>query len=217
MNLPRRRTIVAITAAGVVVTVLVGVGSYGLIRPARHTSTAPVASSRSVAGTVPKVGVELSGLVHTDDPVVYADSVARALFVWDTRSGLMPEDYRSVVSEDADPTGIETSGLVNDLTTYYPTDIQWQHLGSYQTAETLNIRHTYIPTGWGRAVASDPSAVRPGTTAVTIDAVRHRTGGWYGAPATTSDPVSFTIFVACRPTFLRCHILRLSGLNTPLK
>ena len=35
--------------------------------------------------------------------------------------------------------------------------------------------------------------------------------------ATTSDPASFTVFVACQPTFPRCHILRLSGLNTALK
>ena len=212
----RRRLIIAVTAAGLVLVIPV-VGLYGLVRSPAHAPATSVVGSSTVANPSPTVGAQLNGLVHTGDPVTYARAVARALFEWDTMSGLTLENYQSVVSEDADPAGIETSGLVNDLAVYFPTDVQWKQLRQYKTAETLTIQRAYIPPAWAQAVASDPKTIRPGTTAVTIDAVRHRTGSWYGTPATTSDPASFTVFVACQPTFPRCHILRLSGLNTPLK
>jgi hypothetical protein len=211
----RRRLIIALTAAGLAVVGLVGVGLYGLVRTPPHAPS--TFRTDTVAKPSPVVGAQLNELAHTDSPVTYARTVARALFEWDTMSGLAPENYQSVVSEDADPAGIETSGLVNDLAAYYPTDAQWQQLRRYKTAETVTIQRVFIPATWSQVVASDPSAVRPGTTAVTIDAVRYRTGSWYGTPATTSDPASFTVFVACQPTFPRCHILRMSGLNTPLK
>jgi len=35
--------------------------------------------------------------------------------------------------------------------------------------------------------------------------------------AESSYPVSFTIFVACQPSFERCHVLRLSQLDNPLR
>ena len=213
----RRRLIIAVTAAGLVLVSLVGMGLYGLGRNPAHTPATSVIGSTTVANPSPTGGAQLNGLVHTDNPVTYARAVAQALFEWDTMSRLPPENYQSVVSEDADPAGIETSGLVNDLAVYFPTDAQWQQLRQYKTAETLTIQRAYIPPTWAQAVALDPKTIRPGTTAVTIDAVRHRTGNWYGTPATTSDPASFTVFVACQPTFPRCHILRLSGLNTALK
>ena len=213
----RRRLIVTVMSASLVLTTLVGVGLYGLLRPPAQAPTTPVVGGSSPANPSPTVGADLKSLVHTNNPVRYADAVARALFVWNTMSPLTPEDYQSVVSEDADPSGIETSGLVNDLASYFPSNAQWQQLRQYKTAETLTVDRSYIPAGWDPAVASDSAAVRPGTTAVTIDAVRHRTGSWYGRSAASSDPVSFTVFVTCRPTFSRCHILRLSGLNTPLK
>ena len=212
----RRRLIIAVTAAGLVLVILV-VGLYGLVRSPAHAPATSVVGSTTVANPSPTGGAQLNGLVHTDNPVTYARAVARALFEWDTMSGLPLENYQSVVSEDADPAGIETSGLVNDLAVYFPTDVQWQQLRQYKTAETLTIQRADIPPAWAQAVASDPKTIRPGTTAVTIDAVRYRTGSWYRTPATTSDPASFTVFVACQPTFPRCHILRLSGLNTALK
>lgn len=213
----RRRLIIAVTAACLVLASLVGVGLYRLIRTPAHTPATSAVGSTTVTNPPTTVGAQLNGLVGTDNPVTYARAVAQALFEWDTMSGLAPENYQSVISEDADPSGIETSGLVNDLAVYFPTDAQWQQLRPYKTAETLTIQRAYIPPTWAQAVASDPKTVRPGTTAVTIDAVRYRTGSWYGTPATTSDPASFTVFVACQPTFPRCQILRLSGLNTPLK
>lgn len=122
-----------------------------------------------------------------------------------------------MISEDADPSGVETAGLISDLAVYFPTDSQWQQLRLYDTAQTLTLDRVYIPTAFGRIVAAHPTALRPGITAVTVTGVRHRTGSWYGTPTSLSEPVSFTLIMACSPTFPSCHILRLSRLNTPLK
>lgn len=213
----RRRLIVTLIVGAMALACMIGMGVYGLIRTPTHAAAASSATVLPLPSPAPTNVTQLRTLAHTKDPITYAEAVARALFVWDTKSGLAAEDYQSVISEDADPSGAETSGLVNDLAAYFPTDAQWQQLRRYNTAENLTIKRAYIPAAWAQAAASDPSAVQLGTTAVTIEAVRHRTGSWYGTPAATSDPVSFTVFVACQPTFPRCHILRLSGPNTPLK
>jgi hypothetical protein len=214
---PRRRLIIALIVAGVLLASMVGVGIYGLLQPAKRIPMPSVTTGVTTVSPAPAARTPLKPLPHTDDPVAYAEAVTRALFSWNTMSGLEPEDYESVVTEDADPTGIETSSLVNDLAAYFPTDTQWQQLRVYQTAETVTIEHAAIPAAWAQAVASDPAVVRPRTFAVTIAAVRHRTGAWYGTTVATSDPVTFTLFVTCEPTFPRCLILRLSGPNTPLK
>ncbi|MFM9920913.1 hypothetical protein [Lacisediminihabitans sp. H27-G8] len=214
---PRRRLIIALIFAGALLTGMVGVGIYGLLQPAKQIPMPTVTTGVATASPVPIARTPLKPLPRTGDAVAYAKAVTPALFSWNTMSALEPEDYESVVTEDAAPTGVETSALVNDLAAYFPTDTQWQQLRDYKTAETVTIQHADIPAAWGQAVASDPTAVRPGTVAVNIAAVRHRTGAWYGTPAVTSDPVTFTVFVTCQPTFDRCHILRLSGLNAPLK
>jgi hypothetical protein len=213
----RHRTVIALIIGAVGLAALAGVGLYGLVGTTTDTPAASTPTTPALANPAPTKVAPPTSLPHTNDPVTYAKAVARSLFVWDTASGQQPEDYQSVISEDADPSSVETSGLVNDLAAYFPTDTQWQQLRHYKTVETVTIVRAYIPAAWGQAVASDPSAVRPGTTAVTIDAFRHRTGSWYEQSAATSDPVSFTVFLACQPTFPRCHILRLSGPNTPLK
>lgn len=213
----RRRLIIALIATTVVLAGVAGVGLYGLLQGPISSTPAQTSESSITATARPSVVMPLRPLPRTDSPVEYADAVARRLFLWSTTSGHTLEEYESVISEDADPTRAETSGLVNDLTTYFPTDAQWQQLRGYDTAETVTIQRADIPATWAPAAASDPSAAPPGTTAVTIVAVRHRTGSWYGQPTATADPVSFTVFVACQPLFPRCHILRLSGVNTPLK
>jgi hypothetical protein len=212
----RRRLLITLIAIGLVAAAVVIAGLYGLVRGPVATPTTRLSSTWTAPTGEPTSMPTLRPLPHTDDPVAYADSVAQALFGWDTMSGFAPDDYQSILSEDADPAGIETSGLVSDLAAYYPTAAQWRQLRQYRTAETITITRSYVPTAWVQAAGSS-STIRPGTAAVTIDAVRHRTGSWYGTPATTADAVSFTVFVACQPTFPRCHVLRLSGLNTPLK
>ena len=83
--------------------------------------------------------------------------------------------------------------------------------------QTIEIDDAYVPDSWTAAVQQAHGHLRPGTTAVTITGTRHRSGVWNGEPAESSYPVSFTVFVACEPSFDRCHVLRLSQLDNPLQ
>ena len=155
-------------------------------------------------------------LPKTDNPVVYAKAVAEALFDWSTTTGYAPSDYTSPVLADADPSGDELPGLIGDVASYEPTDTQWTELATMQVVQHLTITSAVVPSLWPQALAEAHGQLRPGTTAITITGVRHRTGAWYGQPASTSDPVSFTVFEACSPSWPDCHTLRLSQLNDPL-
>jgi hypothetical protein len=221
----RRRLIVVLAVVGVVVLATVGVGVYGLVRgpgqPAAARPGSPGTGTSSSAGgsggtSSPVAGPAPAVLPQTDNPVTYAKAVAAALFDWNTTSGYTPSDYTSPVLADADPSGEEIAGLIGDVASYEPTTDQWTQLATMQVAQHLTITGAVVPSLWPQALAQAHGQLRPGTTAITITGVRHRTGVWYGQPASTTDPVSFTIFEACTPAFSRCHTLRLSQLNDPL-
>jgi hypothetical protein len=86
-----------------------------------------------------------------------------------------------------------------------------------EVVQTIEIDDAYVPDSWAAAVKQAHGHLRPGTTAVTVNGTRHRTGVWNGEVAESSYRVSFTIFVACQPSFERCHVLRLSELDNPLR
>lgn len=216
-----RRPLIIVSIAAVVLTVLIGVGVYGLARgPAEPHNGADPSSGNATAPPEPPTPTGTAGvplvLPRTTNPARYARSVAEAIFGWDSMSGLMPADYASVVIADADPSGYETNGLASDLANYLPTVETWQQLRDYRVTQALTIEHAYVPPSWPGIVASAGDQLTPGTVAVTIEGVRHRAGVWYGKPATAEHDVSFTVFVACRPAFDRCHVLRLSQLDNPL-
>ncbi|MDA8298170.1 MAG: hypothetical protein M0004_16620 [Actinomycetota bacterium] len=227
MPASRRRLIVVLALVGVVVLATVGVGVYGLIRgpgytaAGRHASAGtgtagPAGSGSSGPTSSPARGPAPAVLPKTDNPVAYAKAVAEALFDWSTTTGYAPSDYTSPVLADADPSGDELPGLIGDVASYEPTDTQWTELATMQVVQHLTITTAVVPSLWPQALAEAHGQLRPGTTAITITGVRHRTGVWYGQPASTSDPVSFTVFEACSPSWPDCHTLRLSQLNDPL-
>ena len=156
-------------------------------------------------------------LPHTTDPIAYAKAVATSLFDWDSSSGFLPTDYSAAVLADADPSGEETPGLLHDIAAYLPTVQHWLDLGAMEVEQSIEIDEAYIPDSWPVAVEQAHGHLRPGTTAVTIVGTRHRSGLWNGESAKSSYPVSFTVFVACPPGFDRCHVLRLSQLDNPMK
>jgi len=216
-----RRQVTLIVAA-VVAVLAIAVGIYGLVTGPSddHADQQP---SLTVNKTrAPRVGAAESdpsrrALPQTDDPVALARAVAEALFDWDTTSGYLPSDYEAAVLADADPSGEETSGLITDVATYLPTTEQWLDLATMNVAQSIVIASATIPPDWQTVVAESHGELRPGSTAVTIAGIRDRSGVWNGEPASTSSPVSFTVFVACRPAFDRCHVLRLSQLDNPLR
>jgi hypothetical protein len=165
----------------------------------------------------PVIDLNDRSLPHTNDPIAYARSVAVSLFDWDTAAGYLPTDYTAAVLADADPSGEETPGLLDDVAAYLPTTDQWLDLGAMDVAQSIDITSASVPASWPAALAQAHGQLRPGTTAVTIVGTRRRSGVWNGQPATSSSAVSFTVFVACPPAFDRCHILRLSQLDNPMK
>lgn len=202
---------------------LVGVGVYVLVRgpgepggtiPVNHLVARPDGAPASIA---PAESLEQRALPHTTDPIAYAKAVAVSLFDRDTSSGYLPSDYSAVVLADADPSGEETPGLVDDAATYLPTTEQWLDLGAMKVVQSIEIDDALVPRSWPAAVEQAHGTPRPGTTAVTVAGTRHRRGVWKGEVAESSYPVSFTVFVACPPGFDRCHVLRLSQLDKPLR
>ena len=216
-----RRQILLILVGVLAVTTLV-VGIYGLVRqPETETSAgdavAPVEVKHVEVRGAEAKDVEDRSLPHTSNPIDYARAVATSLFDWDTAAGLLPTDYTAAVLEDADPSGEETPGLLTDVTTYLPTVEQWLDLATMGVTQSLSIEEAVIPESWTSALEQARGELRPGTTAITITGTRYREGTWDGEPAETSYDVAFTVFVACPPAFERCHVLRLSQLDNPLR
>lgn len=177
-----------------------------------HTTDAPEPTASG-----PATWTTLPPLPQTQNPIAYAKAVAGAVFDWDTTSGLTTTDYTQVLVVDADPSGVETNGLVTDLATYLPTDDAWAQLREYGTKQTIDIDRTYVPKSWETAKREDAGQIADGTVAITIEGTRYRTGKWLEKAQRSSHDVSFTAFVACQPAFDRCHILRLSQLDNPLR
>lgn len=221
LELTRRQLL--LIAVGVLAFATLAVGVYGLVRSpsARPTSgvteARPVADSSITVRSTPVASLEDRSLPQTDDPIAYSRAVAISLFDWDTASGFLPTDYTAAVLADADPSGEETPGLLTDVATYLPTIDQWLDLATMDVTQSLTIDEAVVPDTWAAALEQAHGQLRPGTTAVTIIGTRHRHGVWDDEPAQTSYDVSFTVFVACPPAFDRCHVLRLSQLDNPLR
>lgn len=219
-NLTGRQIAVILGCVLAFATLVIGI--YGLVRGPDSTSPTPTARPGGTAEVIPEaaapvVTLEDRALPHTTDPITYARAVATSLFDWDTSLGFLPTDYTSAVLADADPSGEETPALLDDVATYLPTVDQWLDLGAMQVVQSIEIQDADVPGSWASAVEQAHGHLRPGTSAVTISGIRHRAGVWNGEVAESSYPVSFTVFVACKPSFDRCHILRLSQLDNPLK
>lgn len=213
---------IAVILGGVLAFATFAVGIYGLVRGPDSTTPTPAPQSGGAAEAIPDaaapvVTVDDRALPRTTDPIAYARAAASSLFDWDTSLGFLPTDYTAAVLADADPSGEETPGLISDVATYLPTVDQWLDLGAMEVRQTIEIEDAYVPETWAAAVDQAHGHLRPGTTAVTLTGTRHRTGVWNGETAESSYPVSFTVFVACEPSFDRCHVLRLSQLDKPLR
>ena len=220
-ELTRRQ--IALVLGGALAALTLAIGIYGLI-------TGPTTKPRDTPAGNPAIRVEqptpaANGAIDpsqvpippTTDPVAFARSIASAIFEWDTTSGYLPTDYQAPVLAEADPSGEETPALIDDIATYMPTVDQWLDLATMNVIQTLVIDSAQVPASWTSAVAQAHGELRPGTSAVTITGTRSREGIWNGEASSKSSPVSFTVFVACPPAFDRCHLLRLSQLNNPLR
>lgn len=214
-----RRRLVVLIATAVIVLLLAGVGVYGLVSGPRTTSDPPRENPSPSAPVDPdRAPRELTPIPETDDPEEFARSVAEALFGWDTTSGLMPLDYTSVLLEVADPTGVEQAGLASDIAGFLPNRDSWIELRKYSTTQRLEITEVFVPEAWAEAEAqAQPGQLQPGTTAYTIEGIRHRAGIWNDEETTSAHDVAFTVFLTCPPGGDPCYLLRLSVLDQPLR
>lgn len=217
-----RRRLITLIATGTALLVLVAFGVYGLLTgPAKPSSEpsppAPSAPEADTPGAARAPSQPTVPAVRgSRDPQTFAGNVALALFTWDTTTGLMPLDYTSALLDVGDPTGQEQAGLAADIATYLPTRDAWSDLRQYATTQTLTINSIQIPGSWHQAVEqAHPGQLPEGAAAYTIHGTRQRDGVWNGAPTSAEREVAFTVFIACPPDET-CHLLRLSGLDTPL-
>jgi|SRR5690625_1431632 len=222
LDVPRsRRLLISAIAGGLAVVMLVGLGLYGLIR-GPHTTNAGNGDEATTLAPVtpgPPRGVSTTPrpVRETSDPEAFIRSVTLALFTWDT-TGHEPSDHGQVLVDVGDPTGNETSALASDVRSYLPTPEAWAQLRSHQTRQWITIESIGIPDEWAEAEEqAAPGQLLPGTIAYTITGTRHRAGIWGTEPIDTERPVSFTVFIACKPTFDTCRLLRLSQVDNPLR
>ena len=208
-----RRRPAALIAALLVLLVAAGVGVFGLLSkpaPAPDSLAAPTIPAGPPAATAPTPapGGGAEG---------FARQAASVLFDWDTAIDT-PQTIRGRLVGWGDPTGLETAGLAADISLYLPNPGMWETLAGYRTTQRLDITGLRIPAAWpGITASAPPGQILPGTLAYTIDGTRHREGITHGQAATAERPVSFTMFITCAPAFDRCHLMRLSQPDNPLR
>ena len=218
----KKRLLITLIVTGFVITCLAAVGFYGLVAGPHTSAKPPAEAPETPSATTPEPDQDpdtsaLSSLPVTNDPEAYVRAVAEVLFTWDTFTLLAPVDHRGVLIEDADPTGTETPGLITDLDGYFPSASTWRDLAEYRTNQRIDIDRVFVPEQWAEAVAASGGQIVEGTHAYTVEGTRHRVGVWYDEPVTSAHSVAFTVFVSCEPMFERCHLLRLSELDNPLR
>ncbi|MFC4245009.1 hypothetical protein ACFOYW_16695 [Gryllotalpicola reticulitermitis] len=214
----RRRTVILLACILAAALVLIGIGIYGLLRGAPDASRTPAHAASAAPLVTPTAPATTPPVIRQDNPVVYARQVAADIFTWSTTGSVTRTGYLNALMRQADPDSPDLDGLYDDLNAYLPTAAQWQQLAAYSTRQSLTIWTAAIPKkAWDQALAEGGSTIPAGTSAVTIDGTRHRSGVWLGKPTRTSDEVSFTVFVTCQPTYSSCKLVRLSALGTPLR
>lgn len=225
----RTRRLPTALVAGAIVMLLVGAGAATISAfdrdntpaPARPAAAStPPTTSVDVAAPTPvarTAGGELAPVAESRDPVAFARSAALALFEWDTTAPVALADHKGRLLVVADPSGVESPGLISDLARYLPNSQAWTHLRQYDTRQWLEVTGAVVPNAWTDAIDQAPDVVAPGTFAVTITGVRHRAGRWDGQTVVEEFDVAFTVFVGCEPTYPTCYLLRLTQLDKPLR
>lgn len=213
----RRRLIVIVGATAFLVSSFVTCAALVHHPASRIGHAAPRLKSNAASTVAPEPRVvELPRLRPTRDPETFARLVAQALFEWDSATMTGRDAHIEQLIAVGDPTGESTAGLLEDLDNYLPTPKAWIDLGQYDTKQWLSLDSATTPAQWAEAETQASDELLPGTTALTIRGVRHRSGVWEGASVTSEHDVAFTVFIVCAPSYRECHLLRLSMLDKPL-
>ena len=199
--------IAVVVSIFVAVTVIV-VAGVGLRSGPRPGPSAPPRPAGSAAEPTP------SG--RPGCPPDSARRLAYRLFSWDSAAESRQAVLRRIATS-ADDSGRETPGLLADLAQYVPEEDVWDELATYRTRQTLRFVSLTTPSTWRDREAVLHARLGAGTTAFTVRGVRTRSGFLPAAVATSSsDPVTFTMFVRCSRGASAYRLLRLSQLDHPL-
>lgn len=209
--------LVVLAVAATVVYGFLATRSNAPGRPAFVTVMAHPPTPVTVTTPTVPAAAGLAPIAGTGDPVAFATAVARALFDWETTGPHPLADHKGRLLAIADPSGVESPGLVADLSAYLPSAQTWDFLAEYDTRQWIEINDAAVPGQWYEVVAAAGDALAPGTTAVTVTGVRHRAGLWEGRQVTERFEVAFTAVAVCGPTYPQCYLLRLSRLDEPLR
>jgi hypothetical protein len=214
----RRRLVIAIVGTSVALIMVVIIGVSGLLRGPSQASQserpAPAASVSPTPAPPARAGQPQPVLV-TSTPELFARSVARALFTWDTRDPGGLSSWAQVLVDVADVD--EAAAVAADVRGYLPGAESWKQLGAYGTRQWLELQSVAVPAAWSTAQAqATAEQIPPGAAAFTVVGTRHRVGTWDAEVVRTDRTVTFTIFVAC-PDQKSCTLLRISQLDRHLE
>lgn len=224
-NHARRLRIIVATVLGTGLLFVLIVAALGLLIGPPNEERASSGGQPVPVSPAPGSGVSqgvrqaFAQVAQTGDADRFAESVALALFAWDTSDGYLPTDYaQSILGQASDPANEETDGLAQDLAGYLPTRAAWIELQRYETRQHLEITGIGVPDAWAEVEGqAREGSLLPGTVAYTVDGTRHRAGIWGGEAVTTEHPVAFTLVIACEPSYDECRLLRLLALDKPLR
>jgi hypothetical protein len=211
-----RRYIIAVVCGGLTLLLLMAIGVYGLLRgPGKESHSDRPALETSAPAPSPKRADGPRPVLATSNPELFARSVARALFNWDTRHEGGPTEWAQVPLDVADAD--EATALASDVRGYLPSPEMWQRLRDYGTRQRIDVESVAAPESWSAALEQAAAGQIPrGAAAFTVVGTSHRVGTWNTEVVRTERSVAFTIFVAC-PDEQRCALLRLSQLDRPLE
>lgn len=203
-------------AIGLALTALAALGLAAAFRgttPDPAPTLPPATSGRQPVPDDPEVTPTPPSPVT--DPVTTARLMATELLTWDTAIAVSPGEHTTAFMAMADPSRIETAGLLSDLTNYLPTATEWAQLRRAAVTQRVTIINASVPDAWDD-IAAQTTNLPDGTIGVTLDVLRHRRGVSAGQTHTADHPLTFTMFMRCPTTGDRCHLLRLSLPDTPL-
>lgn len=212
----RRRLIVAVVGSGIALISLVVISVYGLLRgPAKANQPEPRAAEAPISRLSPPHADRPQSVLVTTDPELFARSVARALFKWDTRHEGGLSEWAQVLVDVADPDA--SAAVASDVRSYLPVAQMWAQLSAYGTRQWLDLESVVVPDAWSTALKqAAPGHIPAGAAAFTVLGTRHRAGTWGTEILRTQRDVAFTVFVAC-PDPEPCTLLRVSRLDRPLQ
>jgi hypothetical protein len=209
----RRLLVVALAA----VLLLGAIATYSLLANRHQSDGTRGAVDEPAAPPTPWAEPQTNVSLRASHAETFAHGVAEVLFNWDTQEMTTPTSTTDLLVAVADPTGESSAGLVADIANYLPTEEIWLELRKYETRQWIEVTSTEVPDQWAIALEQAGDELAPGTVALTVRGVRHRSGVWEGEDVTSEHDVAFTVFAVCAPTYPECHLLRLSRLGDPLE